>query len=74
MDAITNAADISQPWVKGFMRRLGYHLAGEWHEMPPSDLRDLIAEHANDILDLVHAQDDIDEDRPQAVHLRVVEE
>jgi hypothetical protein len=58
MQLLTNEADISEPWVRAFMRRLGYMLAAEWQDMPDCALRDMIGEQANEIIDLVHAEDD----------------
>lgn len=58
MDLFTNEPDLSEPWVRGFMRRLGYHLAAEWADMPECELRDMIGEQSNLIIDLVHAHDE----------------
>jgi uncharacterized protein YgfB (UPF0149 family) len=52
MDVIVNKADTDQEWVRAFLLRLGYHLAAEWQFMPECELRDLIAEHANDLIDM----------------------
>lgn len=73
MDAITNSADPSDPWVRGFLRRLGYMLAAEWQEMPECELRDIVGEAANDLIDIVHAEDDAAESKRAAVRLRVVD-
>lgn len=73
MEAITNSADPSDPWVRGFLRRLGYHLAAEWQEMPECELRDIVGEAANDLIDLVHAEDDAAEAVRQSPTLRVVD-
>lgn len=70
MDAITNAADIDQRWVREFMRRLGYLLAAEWQAMPACELKDMVGEQANDIIDMVHAADERDEPAPP--DLRIV--
>jgi S-adenosylmethionine synthetase len=58
MDLLTNDADITQPWVRAFMRRLGYMLAAEWADMPDCELRDMIGEQSSDIIDMVHAFDE----------------
>lgn len=73
MDAITNSADASEAWVRGFLRRLGYMLAAEWQEMPECELRDIVGEAANDLIDIVHAEDDAAESKRAAVRLRVVD-
>jgi S-adenosylmethionine synthetase len=70
MDAITNAADINERWVREFMRRLGYLLAAEWQAMPECELKDMVGEHSHDIIDMVHAADESDETPPPS--LRVV--
>lgn len=71
MDAITNAADIDERWVREFMRRLGYLLAAEWQAMPACELKDMVGEQSNQIIDMVHAADERDaSERPD---LRVVD-
>ena len=70
MDAITNAADINERWVREFMRRLGYLLAAEWQAMPACELKDMVGEQSNQIIDMVHAADE--NDQPTPPDLRVV--
>lgn len=71
MDVLTNNADISERWVREFMRRLGYLLAAEWQAMPECELKDMVGDQAHQIIDMVHAADDGDD--PERPSLRVVE-
>jgi hypothetical protein len=69
MDVITNNADTSEEWVRAFLLRLGYHLAGEYQFMPECSLRDLVGNYANDLIDT--ADPEPDEHAPP--DLRIVE-
>lgn len=68
MDVITNNADTSEEWVRAFLLRLGYHLAGEYQFMPECSLRDLVGNYANDLIDMA----DVPDDDPGKTPLRLV--
>ena len=71
MDVLTNDADLSERWVREFLRRLGYMLAAEHAGMPPGDLRDSVGNAAADLIDMVHAVDEDEANTSPA--LRIVE-
>ena len=58
MDVIVNNADTDEEWVRAFLLRLGYHLAAEHRFMPECELKDMIAEHANDLIDMADPPDE----------------
>lgn len=62
-----NEADPEAPWMRGFMLRLGYMLAAEWHTMPPCDFRDAVGNYAHDLIALT------EQDEPEAPTLRAVD-
>lgn len=67
MDAITNAADVEQQWVRAFVLRLGYHLAAEYQFMPACDLKDIVGDFSNTLIDMA----DVDPE-PEPPELRLV--
>lgn len=49
---LTNAANVDEEWVRGFLLRLGYHLAAEYHLMPPCELRDIVGNHSAEFVEM----------------------
>jgi uncharacterized protein YgfB (UPF0149 family) len=68
MDVIVNNADTSEEWVRGFLLRLGYHLAAEYQFMPECELKQMVGEHANDLIDMA----DLPDQEPPPPTLRAV--
>lgn len=52
---LTNAADPGEEWVRGFLLRLGYLLAAEYQVMPECELKDIVGENANELIDLAES-------------------
>lgn len=58
---LTNAADPDEEWVRGFLLRLGYLLAAEYHLMPECELRDIVGNASAEMVNIAEAAEPVRE-------------
>lgn len=69
LTVLIGAAGVEDRWVRGFLLRLGYHLAAEFHDMPECELKDIVGNASAELVDMAEAMQPI----PEGPHLRVVD-